>query len=64
MEAKHHKLARSIRSGPSDKDLKPNATTRDQLTVKLNFTLLLDKITSILYRKSRDKFVIRFNLFE
>ncbi|KFM82429.1 Phosphatidylinositol 3-kinase catalytic subunit type 3, partial [Stegodyphus mimosarum] len=37
VEAKHHKLARSIRSGPSDKDLKPNADTRDQLTAILNY---------------------------
>lgn len=34
MESKHHKLARSLRSGPSDHDLKPNATTRDQLNVR------------------------------
>ena len=33
MESKHHKLARSLRSGPSDHDLKPNAATRDQLNV-------------------------------
>ncbi|ETE62291.1 Phosphatidylinositol 3-kinase catalytic subunit type 3, partial [Ophiophagus hannah] len=33
VESKHHKLARSLRSGPSDHDLKPNATTRDQLNV-------------------------------
>uniref|UniRef100_A0A8C4ZNN8 Phosphatidylinositol 3-kinase catalytic subunit type 3 n=1 Tax=Gadus morhua TaxID=8049 RepID=A0A8C4ZNN8_GADMO len=31
VESKHHKLARSLRSGPSDHDLKPNAATRDQL---------------------------------
>lgn len=34
MESKHHKLARSLRSGPSDHDLKPNAATRDQLNVR------------------------------
>lgn len=33
VESKHHKLARSLRSGPSDHDLKPNAATRDQLNV-------------------------------
>ena len=33
MESKHHKLARSLRCGPSDHDLKPNAATRDQLNV-------------------------------
>lgn len=33
MEDKHHKLARSLRSGPTDRDLKPNAVTRDQLNV-------------------------------
>lgn len=37
VESKHHKLARSLRSGPSDHDLKPNAATRDQLNVR-NFT--------------------------
>lgn len=37
VEAKHHKLARSIRSGLSDKDLKPNATVRDQLNVIVNY---------------------------
>ncbi|KAG8194041.1 hypothetical protein JTE90_028384 [Oedothorax gibbosus] len=37
VEAKHHKLARSIRSGPSDRDLKPNAATRDQLTAIVNY---------------------------
>ncbi|XP_059151424.1 phosphatidylinositol 3-kinase catalytic subunit type 3-like [Physella acuta] len=31
VESKHHKLARSLRSGPSDKDLKPDASTRDML---------------------------------
>ncbi|PSN36071.1 Phosphatidylinositol 3-kinase catalytic subunit type 3 [Blattella germanica] len=31
VESKHHKLARSIRSGVSDKDVKPNATVRDIL---------------------------------
>ncbi|KAF4518926.1 hypothetical protein B566_EDAN006765 [Ephemera danica] len=30
-EEKHHKLARSVRSGLSDKDAKPNANVRDQL---------------------------------
>uniref|UniRef100_A0A674B478 Phosphatidylinositol 3-kinase catalytic subunit type 3 n=1 Tax=Salmo trutta TaxID=8032 RepID=A0A674B478_SALTR len=34
---KHHKLARSLRSGPSDHDLKPNAATRDQLNVIVNY---------------------------
>lgn len=31
VESKHHKLARSLRSGLSDKDAKPNATMRDIL---------------------------------
>ncbi|KAK8752497.1 hypothetical protein OTU49_005873 [Cherax quadricarinatus] len=30
-EAKHHRLARSLRSGVTDRDLKPNATIRDNL---------------------------------
>ena len=33
VESKHHKLARSLRSGPADRDLKPNATVRDTLNV-------------------------------
>ncbi|KAE8745182.1 Phosphatidylinositol 3-kinase catalytic subunit type 3 [Frankliniella occidentalis] len=31
VESKHHKLARSLRSGMSDKDAKPNAAVRDTL---------------------------------
>jgi len=31
VESKHHKLSRSVRSGINDRDLKPNAATRDQL---------------------------------
>ncbi|XP_066993314.2 phosphatidylinositol 3-kinase catalytic subunit type 3 isoform X2 [Anabrus simplex] len=31
VESKHHKLARSLRSGVSDKDAKPNASMRDTL---------------------------------
>lgn len=31
VEIKHHKLARSVRSGLTDRDLKPDAATRDQL---------------------------------
>lgn len=53
MESKHHKLARSLRSGPSDHDLKPNAATRDQLNVReftdcikyLNGQYIIDRIT-------------------
>uniref|UniRef100_A0A8C4R0Q2 Phosphatidylinositol 3-kinase, catalytic subunit type 3 n=1 Tax=Eptatretus burgeri TaxID=7764 RepID=A0A8C4R0Q2_EPTBU len=37
VESKHHKLARSLRSGPSDHDLKPNAATRDQLNVIVGY---------------------------
>uniref|UniRef100_A0A4W3IXV9 Phosphatidylinositol 3-kinase catalytic subunit type 3 n=1 Tax=Callorhinchus milii TaxID=7868 RepID=A0A4W3IXV9_CALMI len=37
VESKHHKLARSLRSGPSDHDLKPNAATRDQLNIILSY---------------------------
>lgn len=33
VESKHHKLARSLRSGVSDKDAKPNATVRDLLNI-------------------------------
>lgn len=33
VEQKHHKLARSLRSGPVNRELKPNAATRDQLNV-------------------------------
>jgi len=35
VEYKHHKLARSLRSGPSDRDLKPNASNRDQLNASI-----------------------------
>uniref|UniRef100_A0A6M2DLC6 Phosphatidylinositol 3-kinase catalytic subunit type 3 n=1 Tax=Xenopsylla cheopis TaxID=163159 RepID=A0A6M2DLC6_XENCH len=31
VESKHHKLSRSVRSGVSDRDAKPNAIVRDQL---------------------------------
>ncbi|KAK8768049.1 hypothetical protein V5799_005170, partial [Amblyomma americanum] len=37
VESKHHKLSRSLRSGLTDKDLKPNAATRDQLNVIVNY---------------------------
>ncbi|XP_077555495.1 phosphatidylinositol 3-kinase 59F [Haemaphysalis longicornis] len=37
VENKHHKLSRSLRSGLTDKDLKPNAATRDQLNVIVNY---------------------------
>ena len=32
-ESKHHKMARSLRTGPRDRDLKPDAKTRDLLKV-------------------------------
>ena len=34
VEKKHHMLARSLRSGPADRELKPNAATRDLLQVR------------------------------
>ncbi|KAG1669855.1 Phosphatidylinositol 3-kinase catalytic subunit type 3 [Nymphon striatum] len=37
VENKHHKLVRSARSGVADKDLKPNAATRDQLNDIVNY---------------------------
>ncbi|KAG2465707.1 PK3C3 kinase, partial [Polypterus senegalus] len=37
VESKHHKLARSLRSGPADHDLKPNAATRDQLNIIVSY---------------------------
>lgn len=37
MESKHHKLARSARSGHSDKDAKPNATVRDILNTIVGY---------------------------
>lgn len=39
VESKHHKLARSLRSGPTDRDMKPEAKTRDQLNVSLLLVL-------------------------
>lgn len=46
VESKHHKLARSLRSGPSDHDLKPNAATRDQLNVSLYFQMIIVAVTN------------------
>ncbi|XP_064474715.1 phosphatidylinositol 3-kinase catalytic subunit type 3-like [Ornithodoros turicata] len=37
VESKHHKLSRSLRSGLTDKDLKPNAAMRDQLNAIVNY---------------------------
>lgn len=37
VESKHHKLARSIRSGVSDRDLKPNAHMRDTLNTIVGY---------------------------
>lgn len=37
VENKHHKLARSLRSGVSDKDAKPNASVRDTLNAIVNY---------------------------
>ncbi|KAG8225411.1 hypothetical protein J437_LFUL004611 [Ladona fulva] len=37
VESKHHKLARSLRSGVSDKDVKPNATVRDTLNTIVGY---------------------------
>lgn len=37
VESKHHKLARSLRSGYSDKDAKPNATVRDMLNTIVSY---------------------------
>jgi len=45
VEYKHHKLARSLRSGPTDRDLKPNAATRDQLNVTNVLVLLCSDFT-------------------
>lgn len=37
VEIKHHKLARSLRSGPTDKDMKPDAKIRDQLNTIVGY---------------------------
>ncbi|KAK9745841.1 Phosphatidylinositol 3- and 4-kinase [Popillia japonica] len=37
VEGKHHKLARSLRSGHSDKDAKPNANVRDILNTIVSY---------------------------
>ncbi|XP_001943231.1 phosphatidylinositol 3-kinase catalytic subunit type 3 [Acyrthosiphon pisum] len=37
VESKHHKLARSLRSGISDKDAKPTATIRDMLNTIVGY---------------------------
>ncbi|ELU04838.1 hypothetical protein CAPTEDRAFT_155274 [Capitella teleta] len=38
VESKHHKLARSVRSGPSHTHLKPNAATRDLLNMIVSYS--------------------------
>ena len=37
VESKHHKLVRSVRTDPTDRDLKPNAANRDQLNLIVGF---------------------------
>ncbi|SCV73535.1 BQ2448_7461 [Microbotryum intermedium] len=37
VEAKHRRLVRSHRSGPLDRELKPNAKIRDELNVRIRF---------------------------
>ena len=44
VENKHHKLARSLRSGPTDRDMKPDAKTRDILNVRDNIQKNLSKL--------------------
>ena len=44
VESKHHKLARSLRSGPTDKDMKPDAKIRDQLNVSFVIVIRVKKI--------------------
>ena len=40
VEDKHRRLVRSHRSGPLDRELKPNARIRDELNVNFNYILL------------------------
>lgn len=49
VESKHHKLARSLRSGISDKDAKPNATVRDRLNQIIAYSP-----TTQLYNEEQD----------
>ena len=44
VESKHHKLARSLRSGPTDKDMKPDAKIRDQLNVSFVTVIRVRKL--------------------
>lgn len=37
VESKHHQLSRSARSGVTDRDLKPNASVRDQLNLIVSY---------------------------
>lgn len=37
VEGKHHKLSRSARSGVTDREIKPNPQTRDQLSAIVNY---------------------------
>lgn len=53
VEAKHRRLVRSHRSGPLDRELKPNAGVRDELNVSyLVFALLAVCLSPMLGRKS------------
>ena len=56
VEQKHHKLARSLRSGPINRELKPNAATRDQLNVS---HMLLGHVKNRLHvKKINDVFLV------
>lgn len=57
VEGKHHKLARSLRSGHSDKDAKPNANVRDILN-----TIVSYPPTTILSNEEQDH-VWRFRFY-
>ena len=53
VENKHHKLTRSVRSGTMSRDLKPNASIRDQLNVSFASFSIFSAVAFFQY--DRDK---------
>jgi hypothetical protein len=45
VEAKHRRLVRSHRSGPLDRELKPNAKLRDEIYVSISRLIEISKLT-------------------
>ena len=68
VESKHHRLTRSIRSGTMTRDLKPNASKRDQLTAIISYppttNLTSEEMDSVwqfrFYLTSQKKALLKF----